>query len=361
MKLIISLSVIFLSLALVYLLIWPIEVNPVSWKAPDAPDYTEDYSVNNALSHFDSMDMLDQTAPEGVVVDADGWVYATTEEGWVMRWPPGELQGEKWVKLEGRGLGICLGNNNDFWVADAFEGIYHISSGGELSKRLTSIDGEPLLYANDIVMAANGKIYFTESTRRFGAKKYQSTYKASLLDILEHGYTGRMIEYNPTTQETKVLMSGLSFANGITIDHTGSFLLIAETSEYRIWKYWLQGEKSGEAEVIIDNLPGFPDNILAGEDGRFWLGFTSPRLPIVDALADKPFVRKIVQRLPRFVRPAAARYGHILAISGDGKVMENLQDPQAAYPLTTGAAESDGYLYISSLEAPVLAKIKWQQ
>lgn len=346
-------------LALAYLLLWPVSVEPVSWVAPAAPAYEGRYAVNRELNQFDSMDMLDQTAPEGVVVDKAGWVYATTEQGWVMRWAPGDLQGEKWVKLDGRGLGICLGNDNDFWVADAYEGIYRISQDGELIKHLASVDGEPLTYANDIVMTDDGKIYFTESTRRFPAKKYASTYKASLLDILEHGRTGRMIEYNPETGETKVLMRGLSFANGITVDPDGRFLLVAETSEYRVWKYWLKGEKQGAKEIIIDNLPGFPDNILAGKDGRFWVGFTSPRLPIVDALADKPFLRKVVQRLPAFFRPAAARYGHILAISGEGKVLENLQDPAALYPLTTGASEAEGYLYISSLIAPSLARIEW--
>ena len=344
-----------------YLLLWPVTVEPIAWKSPTAPDYEGVYAVNNVLNQFDTLDMLDQTAPEGVVVEKNGWVYATTEQGWVMRWPPGELLGEKWVKLEGRGLGICLGKDGELWVADAYEGIFRISKDGDLIEELRSVNGEQLIYANDIVMAESGKIYFTESTRRFAAKKYNSTYKASLLDILEHGYTGRMMEYDPVTGETKVLMKGLSFANGITIDPGNEFLLVAETSEYRIWKYWLRGEKRGTQEIIIDNLPGFPDNILAGREGRFWLGFTSPRLPIVDALADKPFARKIVQRLPAFFRPAAARYGHILAISGDGSVLENLQDPQAAYPLTTGAAESDGYLYISSLAAPVLARLAWQE
>jgi sugar lactone lactonase YvrE len=351
-------SAVFVLLLSAYFCFWPVPVEPVAWAAPNAPAYVGSFAVNEALSDYDRLTMGDQSGPEGVVVDSKGRVYATTEQGWIVRWDRDQTVAEKWVKLPGRGLGICLGQNNDFWVADAFEGVYHVSAEGELTRRLTEVDGQPLLYANDLVVAPSGKIYLSDSTARFSAKDYGSTYKASLVDILEHGHTGRVIEFDSATNQSKVIMTGLSFANGVTIDPEGQFLLINETSEYRVWKYWLEGEKKGQSEIILDNLPGFPDNILAGRDGRFWLGFTSPRIGLLDALAEKPFVRKVVQRLPSFVRPAAKYYGHILAISGTGEVLLNLQDPAATYPLTTGASETEDYLYISSLVAPELARIK---
>ncbi|MGH1371883.1 MAG: SMP-30/gluconolactonase/LRE family protein [Cellvibrionaceae bacterium] len=354
----IRLSAAIIAMLVLYFSLWPVVIEPVAWKAPEAPSYQGSFSVNDSLKSFDSLTMGDQTGPEGVVVDSDGRVYATTDQGWVVRWQPDQMAGEKWVKLPGRGLGICLGDDNDFWVADAFEGVFHISAGGELTKKLTEVEGQALLYANDLVMAPSGKIYLTDSTTRFSAKAYGSTYKASLVDIMEHQKTGRVIEFDPATNIATVIMSGLSFANGITVDPAGRFLLINETSEYRVWKYWLAGEKQGQSEVIVDNLPGFPDNILAGKDGRFWLGFTSPRIALLDSLAAKPFLRKVVQRLPTFVRPAAQYYGHILAISEDGDILANLQDPAATYPLTTGASETSDYLYVSSLVAPVLARVR---
>lgn len=352
------LSAVLVSVLVLYFCFWPVPIDPQSWQPPKAPAYSGDFAVNQSLKKFESLTMGDQTGPEGVVVDAGGNVYATTDQGWVVRWKPNQTEGEKWVKLPGRGLGICLGNDNDFWVADAFEGVYHISAKGALTQKLTAVEGQPLLYANDLVMAPNGKIYLTDSTMRFSAKGYGSTYKASLVDIMEHKKTGRVIEFDPIKNTAKTIMSDLSFVNGVTVDPEGRFLLINETSEYRVWKYWLEGDKQGAAEVIVDNLPGFPDNILAGQDGRFWLGFTSPRIALLDSLAEKPFLRKVVQRLPGFVRPAAKYYGHILAISGEGEVLMNLQDPAATYPLTTGASETSEYLYVSSLVAPTLARIR---
>lgn len=340
-----------------YLLFWPVSVEPIAWQAPEAPSYEDIYQSNSALASFSSLALGDQSGPEGVLVDSSNNIYVTTEQGWVLRWKEGESAAEKWVKLSGRGLGLCEGENGDIWVADAFEGVFQIKANGSVSKRLDNVDGTPLLYANDITMSPTGKIYFTDSTQRHSAKAFNSTYKASLVDILEHGTTGRVIEYDPDTEQARVILSNLAFANGIAIDKTGSFLLINETSKYRVWRYWLKGGRAGSAEVIIDNLPGFPDNIIRGQQGRFWLGFTSPRLAIVDKLADKPFLRKIVQRLPEFVRPKAKIYGHLLAISGDGDVLKNLQDPEGNYPLTTGAFETDDALYISSLIAPTLARV----
>jgi len=347
-------------LTALYLLAWPVDVEPVAWRPVAAPGYSGDYGVNRALAQYTALDMAGTTGPEGVLVDDRGEVYATTDQGWILRWPPGASQAERWVKMPGRPLGLTMGGEGVLWVADAFDGLFRVRPDGVIEKVASQVSdaGEttPILYANDVTVA-NGKVYFSDSTRRFGARAFNSTYKASLTDILEHGSTGRLLEYDPESKITRVVMRGLSFANGVAADPGGKFLLINETAAYRVWRYDLRGPDAGAAKVVIDNLPGFPDNITAGQQGRFWLGFTSPRLPVVDKLADKPFVRKMVERLPAFLRPGAKHYGHVLAISGEGKVLANLQDPDAAYPLTTGVFETDGYLYVSSLVAPHLARV----
>jgi hypothetical protein len=42
---------------------------------------------------------------------------------------------------------------------------------------------------------------------------------------------------------------------------------------------WLKGEKSGQAESFVDNLPGGPDNIRLGSDGSFWIAILPVSLP----------------------------------------------------------------------------------
>ena len=106
----------------------------------------------------------------------------------------------------------------------------------------------------------------------------------------------------------------LTFANGIAVDKNGEFVLVVETGSYRIHKYWLKGEKVGSSEVLIENLPGFPDNLNHGLNGTFWVGIVSKRSALLDKILDKPFLRKIVQRLPAAVRPKAQSYGLVDAV-----------------------------------------------
>ena len=100
---------------------------------------------------------------------------------------------------------------------------------------------------------------------------------------------------------------------------------------------------------MIENLPGFPDNINRGLDGRFWIGLVAPRNALIDRLADKPFLRSVVQRLPAALRPTAEQSTHLIAIDGSGQVLMNLQDSAAGFPMVTGAFEADDNLYLSSL------------
>ena len=61
--------------------------------------------------------------------------------------------------------------------------------------------------------------------------------------------------------------------------------------------------------------------------------------------------------MPKFLRPKATSYGHIIAIDGNGQILEDLQDANTAYPQNTSVTETKDYLYIGSLVAPVLARL----
>ena len=97
--------------------------------------------------------------------------------------------------------------------------------------------------------------------------------------------------------------------------------------------------------MLLENLPGYPDNLMRGLNGRIWLGFSGPRSPKVDAMAERPFMREVTLRLPRVFWPLPKRYGHIVAFTEDGKIVEDLQDPSGTYPETTGATETVDRVY----------------
>lgn len=146
-----------------------------------------------------------------------------------------------------------------------------------------------------------------------------------------------------------MLLDGLQFANGVAVDPGGQFVLVVETGAYRIVRLWLAGDQAGLSEVLIDNLPGFPDNLNRGLDGRFWVGLVSPRNALLDALSDRPLVRKVVQRLPAALRPAAQRYSHVVAFDASGTVRVDLQHDGSVLAAITGALETRDRLYLSSL------------
>ena len=136
--------------------------------------------------------------------------------------------------------------------------------------------------------------------------------------------------------------------------------MINETGAYRVLRHWLVGPRRGTTEVLIDNLPGFPDNVNNGLNGRFWVGLVAPRNRLLDEMSGKPWQRKLVQRLPAFVRPKAVPSSHVIAINADGDVLMNLQDPRARVPALTGVYESRTHLWLSSLFGNQLAGLDKQ-
>jgi hypothetical protein len=107
----------------------------------------------------------------------------------------------------------------------------------------------------------------------------------------------------------------------------------------------------------VDNLPGFPDNVNPGLDGRFWVGLVSPRSAQLDSLSDKPFLRKVVQRLPAAMRPAAEPSAHVFALDAEGNVVANLQGDGTKLQAVTGALETPQALYLTSLFGTALGRI----
>jgi sugar lactone lactonase YvrE len=283
-------------------------------------------------------------------------LYVSSHEGWILKFNPETGEGEKWFNTGGRPLGMVF-NADHLIVADAYKGLLRITLDGTQTVLTNQYNGSPILYTDDVDVGRDGMVYFSDASSKFGAQANGGTYPASLLDLMEHGGHGRLFRYDPTKDETTLLVAGLNFANGVAVDPDNKFVLVNETGSYQIVKVWLTEERMGETEIVIDNLPGFPDNIVRGEDGRYWVGLASTRNEILDSLSEKPFLRRMVQRLPSALRPSAAYYGHVFAMDENGTVLASLQDPSGVYPVTTGAVEANGYLYISSLVATELGRM----
>ena len=349
-------------LALVlYFTAWPVDIEPVSWNAPENKGYIGVFEKNQRLKGIEKFPLNGLHGPEDIALDSKGRIYAPTHEGIIVRSEADGMAPKEWADTGGRPLGIDFDNDENLIVADAMKGLLSISPEATITVLADIADGIPILYADDVDVAEDGRIYFSDASTKFSAKAYGDTMKASRFDFLEHGGHGRLLRYDPVTKKAVTLLDGINFANGIAVSHDQTYVLINETGSYRVLKYWISGSKQGQSEPLIENLPGFPDNISTGQGNRFWIALVAPRNKLLDDLSSKPFLRKVIQRLPDFIQPQVSIYGHIVAIDGNGNVLESLQDPNTDYPLLTGVTETDHYLYLGSLIAPELGRISKQK
>jgi sugar lactone lactonase YvrE len=340
-----------------YFIFWPVPIAPVAWEAPSNPGYTGSFTANERLKDIETFAIAGNHGPEDIALDARGRIYAATHDGNIVRLEPDGSNPKNWVNTNGRPLGIDFDKQGHLIVADAYRGLLSVSPDGTISELSTSAGGIPLGFTDDVDVAEDGKIYFSDASTKFKPKMIGDSYKASQMDVIEHGGNGRLLVYDPATKTTKILLSGLNFANGVAVSHDQTYVLVSETGSYRVIRYWIAGQKKGTSEIFINSLPGFNDNISTGNDNRYWIAFMAPRNALLDSLSNQPFLRKVIQRMPDFIKPQAAPYGHIIAVDGQGKILLSLQDPSGAYPFTTSATEAKDYLYIGSLVAPVLGRI----
>lgn len=345
-----------MTLLALYFLLWPVPINPVAWNAPVNRGYVDPFLPNDLLAAATSISLGQYEAPEDATLGSDQRIYVTTRNGMIVRVQNRGIS--EYADVGGRPLGIEADRDGSLLVANSYLGIQRVTSERKVMTLLDTIDGQPLNYANNLAVGKDGTIYFSVSSSKFGAEAYRGTYEAALLDLLEHGGHGGVYAFEPDTQKVTRLLEGLNYANGVAISDDDSFILVAETGHYRILKYWLSGDRQGEREVLIDNLPGFPDNIKSGANGRFWVGFAAPRNSLIDKLSDKPLLRKMLQRLPSSMRPSAQPFSHVIAINGDGEVLMNMHDPTARFPTLTGVVETRNTLYLTTLFGNQLPRIR---
>ena len=336
-------------LGLAYLLFWPVPVIPVAVEMPEDAGFTGDFAENTTLDAAQLIRLPDgETGPEDIAILPDGAVYTTSRSGTLYR-----IDGAEPVvvdQLGGRPLGLRAGPDGALYIADSFRGVMRWTGSGTLESVVANIDGAPVVYANQLDVAPDGTIYFSNSSDRFDPETMGGTKPTSVLTIWEQSDKGYVARHTPDGR-TKKIATGFVYTNGIALSPDTDFLLIAETGRARVHKLWLSGPKAGQQEVLLDNLPGYPDNLEAQGDGTYWMAFASPRVPS-EALMPYPFLRKVIWRLGPAVRPAPIHRGMLVQFDGEGTILRTLQDPQGRIGITTGGRIVGDQFYVMTLDSP---------
>ncbi|MDD4091367.1 MAG: SMP-30/gluconolactonase/LRE family protein, partial [Smithellaceae bacterium] len=266
-----------------YFLFWPVPIEPVAWNAPAAAGYTGPHAVNTGLSRLNLIDLGAEEGPEHIVLGKDGRLYVSVGSGNILRMNPDGTSQEVFIRTGGRVLGFDFDAEGNLIAADAVQGLLSVSPQGKITLLTRSVNGDPIRYADAVVVARSGMIYLSDASRRFSPAEWGGPFEASILDIMEMSSTGRVLAYDPAQKSTRVVAGGFCFANGLALSRDEQNLFVSETGKYRLWKVSVHAQEldiarpGDQAKIVFDNLPGFPDNLMRGQDGKIWMGFAKPR------------------------------------------------------------------------------------
>jgi sugar lactone lactonase YvrE len=312
------------------------------------------YAPNNCLTETTKLGKGTGVGPEAVAFDSLGNIYAGYEDGRILQFKPDGTGPKEFCNTGGRPLGLKFNKSGNLIVADALKGLLSVDPKGNVTVLTDSVNGQPIKLADDLDISSDGIIYFSDASRKFQIHE-------SLIDMFEHRPNGSLLSYNPKTKETTILLDNLYFANGVCISPDQSFILVNETWKYRIKRYWLSGPKKEQTDIFVDNLVGFPDNITFNGENTFWVALAAgPKARrALDPILPKPFLRKILLRVPEFLRPKPVLEGNVIGINLKGKVTHHLQDPTGnTFNYITSAIEHNGMLYLGSISEDAIGRVQ---
>jgi ribose transport system permease protein len=331
---------------------------PARVKAKDDP-----FALNDRLGEAELIGVGEVEGPEDVVLDGNDNLYTGTRHGTIVRFlAPDYARSEIFARIGGHPLGLSFARNGDLLTCVGGMGVYKVSPEGVVAKVtdetnrswLSVIDDSRLRLPDDLDVAPDGRIFFSEATIRYEMADW-------VVDALEGRGNGRLICHDPATGRTRTVLRGLTFPNGIVMARDGASLLFAETWTCRISRYWFDGPKKGRREVLVSNLPGYPDNINRGSDGTYWIALLGLRTRTFDLAMRKPgFRRRMARQIPpdEWLFPNVNR-GCVVRIAENGEILDVLWDRKGVnHPSITSTCEHKGYLYLGGVSNNRIGRVR---
>ncbi|KAG5555905.1 hypothetical protein RHGRI_006528 [Rhododendron griersonianum] len=338
------------------------------------------YTNKDSYSNYDDKKVIPiivgAVGPESLAFDPHGGgPYTGVSDGRIIKWLENE---RRWIDFAvtstkrdecegsqvdheerehicGRPLGLRFDERTgNLYIADAYMGLLVVvPEGGLATKVATQAQGISFGFTNSLdIDERNGIVYFSDSSLRFQRRNHISV-------IVSGDRTGRLMKYNPQSKETTVLLQNLTFPNGVSLSKDGDFVLVADTTNCRILKLWLEpSSKSGMVEVF-NRLPGFPDNIKRNHRGEFWVGIHAKRGKFLKWVLSFPLVGEALIKLPFDITKVYSYFarwggnGLAVRLSGDGDVLDALEDESRnGWKAVSEVEERDGNLWIGSIRTP---------
>lgn len=286
---------------------------------------------------------------EDVLVGADGRVWTGTEDGAIHVHDPQDGSVVTVTATGGRPLGLEWLPDGRLLICDAHRGLLAFTEAtGDLEVLASEVDGVPMLCTNNASVAADGTIWFSDSSMVWPVEQWKN-------DLVEHTRTGRLLRRSPDG-DVVVVLSGLCFANGVTLTPDEDAVLVAETGTRAIRRVHLVAGEPRESTMWVEDLPGHPDNISLGTDGLVWVTIASPRDRMLALIQRAPrAVRGLVRRAPDAVQPSPKATVRVIAFHPSGAVVHDLDFDASDWHVATGVREHHGRVWLGSLVQPSIA------
>lgn len=332
-------------LVLAYLLLWPVPVEPVAWTPPEPPPTDGAWARNDALAAAELFLPDVGEGPEDFAVAPDGTLYTGLLDGRIVAVDPGADTWRDFVDTGARPLGMEVDAQGRLVVCVVPDGLVRYDARGD--KEILA--GEPFTYADDLDIAPDGAVWFSNASKHFSPAEAER-------DAVAGRPTGSLVVWRDG-EGTRVVLDGLRYANGVAVAPDGSWVAVAETFGYRVTRLWLEGPRAGEHDLFVENLPGFPDNLEFDPSGRLWVPLVKPRSRVLDFMSDRVWLRKVALRLPDFVLPKPPEHGWIALFDRDGTLLHQLQDPSGRIHNVTSVTVHGDTLLLGSLHMTSAARI----
>jgi sugar lactone lactonase YvrE len=191
-----------------YLCLWPVPADPVAWQAPMPPGYIGPHAANTKLADLRMIDHGGEVGPEHIAIGPDGKVYAAVESGKLLSMDADGGKQATFANTGGRVLGFDFDAKGRLIAADAYKGLLAVTPDGAVNLLTDHVTpDDPIRYADAVIVAPDGTIYFTDASTRFSPSDWGGSLGASLLDMMEHSATGRVLAYDPETGKTRIVAS----------------------------------------------------------------------------------------------------------------------------------------------------------
>lgn len=365
----------------IYVIIVPSPIDPVVVKNDPLPYFDGVMTPNTKLQEITKIGRAKLNGPESIQVDRDGNIYTGLHDGRIVKIvKSGEIIelartgerlpncGETEVEHRcGRPLGLQFDQNEEnLIICDGYLGLMKLNI--ETSQLTTLIPASvgvqdtPFKFLNHLAVASDGKVYFTDSSWRWGRRDFPYL-------ILEGGGQGRLLSYDLNTDEAEVLLSGLFFSNGVALSPDEDFVLISETTASRIMRYFIKGSRKGIYDVFSDNLPGLPDNIRPCNEGGYWVALPSIRkwpFSFLDIVGPYPRLKSVISKImPKSSFAGLIKsYGLILKLDYYGDIIASYHDPDGSVISRISEVYEDSkerVLYLGSFQNDFLGKLRLER